>query len=60
VTFGHPEPVECLRGSGFGRTDEERAANVLRQRLIALATDSGAEPLVIPNPSASQAGSIRQ
>ena len=62
VTFGHPEPVPPSRASGIGRTDEERAANVLRQRLIALATDSGAapEPLVISDPSASRAGSIRQ
>jgi long-chain acyl-CoA synthetase len=62
VTFGHPEPVACLRASGIGRTDEERTANVLRQRLIALTADSGAasEPLVIPDPSASRAGSIHQ
>ena len=46
VTFGVPEQIASLRRSGMGRTDEERVANGLRQRLIALAAKSGdaAEP----------------
>jgi long-chain acyl-CoA synthetase len=36
VTFGHPEPVATLSAGGIGATDEERTANALRQRLIAL------------------------
>jgi long-chain acyl-CoA synthetase len=41
VTFGVPEQVASLRGSGMGGTDEERVTNGLRQRLIALAAKSG-------------------
>ena len=41
VTFGVPEQVASLRRSGMGGTDEERVANGLRQRLIALAAKSG-------------------
>jgi long-chain acyl-CoA synthetase len=50
VTFGHPAPMASLRASGIGRTDEERAAKVLRQRLLALDvdTDGTAEPVPCP------------
>jgi long-chain acyl-CoA synthetase len=46
VTFGRPEPVASLRASGIGRTDEERAANALRQCVIALGVEAAgaAEP----------------
>jgi long-chain acyl-CoA synthetase len=36
VTFGRPAPVGILRAAGVGRTDEERVADGLRQRLAAL------------------------
>jgi long-chain acyl-CoA synthetase len=36
VVFGAAEPVETLREAGAGRTDEERIADALRQRVIAL------------------------
>jgi len=36
VTFGRPAPVGILRATGVGRTDEERVADGLRQRLAAL------------------------
>ncbi|MBV8131531.1 MAG: AMP-binding protein [Alphaproteobacteria bacterium] len=42
VVFASPEPVEILRGAGTGRTDEERIADALRQRVIALGAASGA------------------
>ena len=48
VTFGCPAPVETLRAAGVGRTDEERIADALRQRVFALGAASyapaGAEP----------------
>jgi long-chain acyl-CoA synthetase len=37
AAFGHPEPVDVLRVVGTGRTDEERIAGALRQRVAALA-----------------------
>ena len=40
VTFGRPSPVASLRASGIGRTDEERAANALRQCVIALGVEA--------------------
>jgi len=42
VTFGHPEPLVCLRANAVGRTDEERAANALHQRLFALGAEANA------------------
>ncbi|MBO0739746.1 MAG: 1-acyl-sn-glycerol-3-phosphate acyltransferase, partial [Alphaproteobacteria bacterium] len=39
VTFGHPETAASLAANGSGRTDEERAADALRQRLIALGSE---------------------
>jgi long-chain acyl-CoA synthetase len=36
VVFGAAEPVETLREAGTGRTEEERIADALRQRVIAL------------------------
>jgi long-chain acyl-CoA synthetase len=41
LTFGSAEPVEVLRGVGTGRTDEERIADALRQRIISLSSASG-------------------
>jgi long-chain acyl-CoA synthetase len=41
VGFGAPQPVETLRVSGPGRTDEERIADALRQRVIGLGAASG-------------------
>ena len=41
VAFGSPEPVEMLRAAGAGRTDEERIADALRQRVIELGAASG-------------------
>jgi long-chain acyl-CoA synthetase len=40
VVFGHPESVDVLRVAGTGRTDEERIASALRQRVAALAGSS--------------------
>src|SRR5271166_4769229 len=42
VAFGSPEPVEILRVAGTGRTDEERIANALLVRVIALGAPTGA------------------
>jgi long-chain acyl-CoA synthetase len=36
VVFGPAERVETLRDAGIGRTDEERIADALRRRVIAL------------------------
>jgi long-chain acyl-CoA synthetase len=36
IVFGAAEPVETLRETGTGRTDEERIADALRRRVIAL------------------------
>jgi long-chain acyl-CoA synthetase len=44
VVFGHPEPADVLRIAGTGRTDEERIANALRQRVAALAGSSLTTP----------------
>jgi long-chain acyl-CoA synthetase len=44
VVFGHPEPVDVLRVAGTGRTDEERIASALRQRVAALAGTSLTTP----------------
>jgi long-chain acyl-CoA synthetase len=44
VVFGHPEPVDVLRVAGTGRTDEERIASALRQRVAALAGPSLTTP----------------
>jgi len=41
VVFGHPEPVDVLRVAGTGRTDEERIASALRERVFALGAASG-------------------
>jgi len=55
VAFGGPAPVEMLRAAGDGRTDQERIADGLRQRIIAL----GAAPDIAPatavsDPSAAE------
>jgi long-chain acyl-CoA synthetase len=42
VAFGSPEPVEILRAAGTGRTDEDRIANALRVRVVALGAPPGA------------------
>jgi hypothetical protein len=62
VTFGHPAPVVSLRGSGTGRTDEERAANVLRQRLLALhaEADGTAKPVAEGDHAAAPVGDTHQ
>jgi hypothetical protein len=44
VVFGHPESVDVLRVAGTGRTDEERIASALRQRVAALAGSSPTTP----------------
>jgi len=44
VVFGHPDPVDVLRVAGTGRTDEERIASALRQRVAALAGTSLTTP----------------
>jgi long-chain acyl-CoA synthetase len=42
VVFGGPTPAEILRAAGKGRSDEERIADALCQRVIALGAASGA------------------
>jgi long-chain acyl-CoA synthetase len=60
VVFGAAEPVETLREAGTGRTDEERIADALRQRVIALgaAADDG-DGAALPAPSATPADGVR-
>jgi len=61
VVFGAAEPVETLREAGSGRTDEERIADALRRRVIALGaptSDAAEEALLAP--SVSPADGIRQ
>lgn len=41
VIFSRSEPAEALRAAGAGRTDEEKIADALRQKLIALGKTSG-------------------
>jgi long-chain acyl-CoA synthetase len=41
VRFGRPEPVAALRMAGTGRSDEERIAGALRQRVLILASEAG-------------------
>jgi long-chain acyl-CoA synthetase len=62
VTFGHPEPVGSLRATGTGRTDEERAANALRQHLIALSLEANdiAEPVALVDNPTDPSGTPRQ
>ena len=61
VSFGPPESVEILRAAGAGRNDEERIADALRQRVIAL----GAAPNDVPDaalagPLVSRTDSVRR
>ena len=44
VAFGCPEPVETLRGTGDGRTDQERITDAVRQRVIAVGAASAHRP----------------
>jgi len=46
VTFGLPEPIELLRVSGAGRTEEERISAALRERVAALGAASVGTPRV--------------
>jgi long-chain acyl-CoA synthetase len=46
VVFGRPETVELLRATGAGRTDEERIANALHDRVAALAATSAATAFI--------------
>jgi long-chain acyl-CoA synthetase len=41
LDFGPPVGADTLRKEGAGRTDEERIARALRDRVVALATTSG-------------------
>jgi long-chain acyl-CoA synthetase len=43
VTFGRPVAASALFGDGFGQTDDERIANALQQRLIAVSDSAGAQ-----------------
>jgi hypothetical protein len=55
VAFGCPEPVETLRATGEGRTDQERITDAVRQRVIAVGAASAAVPATaMPDPSAGQ------
>lgn len=63
VAFGRSESVEVLRDSGSGRTDEERIANAVRQRVGALTAEldmgarmTAAEPHAGPQSGRSDGG----
>lgn len=43
VTFGHAEPVDALRAAGVGGSEEERVAQALRERVLALGEPAGSE-----------------
>jgi long-chain acyl-CoA synthetase len=61
VAFGAPEPVETLRAGGAGRTDEERIADGLRQRVVALGAASLAvAEATIPDPFVDRTDSIHR
>jgi len=61
VAFGPLEPVEILRAAGAGRTDEERTADALRQRVIELAAAAGvATGAKIPDALSDQTGRIHR
>ena len=61
VAFGAPEPVEILRAGGAGRTDEERIADALRQRVVALGAASLAvAEATIPDPFVDRTDSIHR
>jgi hypothetical protein len=61
VAFGCPEPVETLRATGDGRTDQERITDAVRQRVIAVGAASAAVPATaMPDPPAGQTDSIRR
>jgi len=61
VAFGCPEPVETLRATGDGRTDQERITDAVRQRVIAVGAASAAvSATAVPDPSAGQTDSIRR
>jgi long-chain acyl-CoA synthetase len=62
VIFDDPEPVASFRASDIGRTDEEWAANVLRQRLLALGAEAGgtAEPVADEDHAADPVGDTHQ
>ena len=62
VAFGPSETVEILRGDGAGRTDEERIADALRERVFALGLEaSGAGgPAVATDHQAGPISGTRQ
>jgi len=61
VAFGCPEPVETLRATGEGRTDQERITDAVRQRVIAVGAASAAVPATaMPDPPAGQTDSMRR
>jgi long-chain acyl-CoA synthetase len=61
VVFGAAELVETLREAGAGRTDEERIADGLRRRVIALgAPTSDAADGALLTPSVAPADGIRE
>jgi hypothetical protein len=60
VAFGSAEPVEVLRGSGTGRTDEERISTALRDRVAALGAAAVATPeTAAADPAEGRTDSIR-
>ena len=56
VSFGRPERAEQLRAAGTGRTDEERIANGLRQRVMMLGEVTGTKPAGVRPPLAGGKG----
>jgi len=61
VTFGLLEPIELLRVSGAGRTEEERISAALRERVAALGAASVDPPgAVAADPADGQTDSIRR
>ena len=61
LAFGCPEPVDTLRATGDGRTDQERITDAVRQRVIAVgAASATVEATAVPGPSDGQTDSIRR
>ena len=61
VTFGLAEPIELLRVSGAGRTEEERISTALRGRVAALgAAPVGTPGAVASDPANGRTDSIRR
>ena len=53
ITFGHAEGVDSLRTASAGRTEEERIANALRERVVVLGRSLRAADMPVPEAHAN-------